>query len=93
LNLQRKPIRPSAAPSKAPEEEIVSVAVTHTESSELTPIVTNAKLQSGCVPDEALALIIAAQITEEFRDFLLVIAFQPGSLVGREAGQVGSNRK
>jgi hypothetical protein len=56
----------------------VSVAVTHTESSELTPIVTNAKLQSGCVPDEALALIIAAQITEEFRDFLLVIAFQPG---------------
>jgi hypothetical protein len=34
-------------------------------------------------------MITAAQIAEEFREFLLVIAFRPPSPVGREAAGVG----
>lgn len=63
----------------------MSVAVTKNASPQLTQTVTNAELQSGCVPDEALAPIMDAQIAEEFRKFLLVSAFRPQSPVSREA--------
>lgn len=71
----------------------MSVAVIKNASSQLTQTMTDGELQSGCVPDEALASIMAAQIAEEFRKFLLVIAFPPQSLAGREAVEVGINRK
>jgi hypothetical protein len=70
----------------------MSAAVTENASSQLTQMATNAEIQSGCIPDEALARIMAAQITEEFREFLLVIALRPPSLV-REAVEAGINRK
>lgn len=50
-------------------------------------------LQSGCIPDEALASIMVTQMTEEFREFLLVIALSPESVVSREAVELGVNRK
>jgi hypothetical protein len=71
----------------------MSVAVVENATSQCTQMATNADLQSGCVPDEALAMIRAAQIAEEFRKFLLVIAFRPQSPVGREAIEVGIDRK
>ena len=71
----------------------MSAAVIENARSQCTQMGTNAELQSGCVPDETLAMITAAQIAEEFRKFLLVIAFRPQSPVGREAVEVGINRK
>jgi len=59
------------------EEEMMSVAVTDHEPSQLMQTLTDAEHQSGCVPDEALASIMAAEVAEEFREFLLVIASQP----------------
>ena len=64
----------------------MSVAVTENASSQLTQMASAAELQSECIPDEALARIMAAQITEEFREFLLVIAFRPQSpLAGKRS--------
>lgn len=71
----------------------MSVAAIKDASSQLTQMATNAEPQSGFVPDEALAPIMAAQVAEEFRKFLLVIAYRPQSLVSREAVEVGINRK
>ena len=72
---------------------MTSVAVTENAPSQLKQIATDAERQSGCLPDEVLALIMAAQIAEEFREFLLVIAFRPDSLVRQEAVEVGIKRK
>ena len=72
---------------------MMSVAVTDHEPSQSRETLTNAEHQSGWVPDEALASIMAAEVAEEFREFLLVIASQPQSCRKEEAAQAGINRK
>jgi hypothetical protein len=52
----------------------MSVAVIENASSKVKEMEADVELQSGYVPNEALALVMAAQISEEFRKFLLVIA-------------------
>ena len=69
------------------------LTVTENAPSQQKQIATDAELQSGCLPDEVLALIMAAQIAEEFRKFLLVIAFRPQPLGRQEAVEVGMKRK
>ena len=59
------------------EEEMMSVGVSDHEPSQLKQTLTNTEHQSGCMPDEALASIMAAEVAEEFREFLLVIASHP----------------
>lgn len=71
----------------------MSVTVIRNASSQVTQMATDAELQSGCVSDEILALIMAAQIGEEFRELLLVISLRPQSLLSRQAVGAGSNRK
>jgi len=57
----------------------MSVAAIENASPQLTQIATDAELQSECIADEAECPIMAAQIGEEFRRFLLVIALCPQS--------------
>lgn len=71
----------------------MSVAVTDHEPSQSEQILTKAEHQSGCMPDEALASIMAAEVAEEFREFLLVIAYHPQSSRRGEAAQAEINWK
>jgi hypothetical protein len=63
----------------------MSAAAIENKPSQLTRVATNAELQSQCIPDDALASIMAAQVAEEFRKFLLVIALRPEPLASRES--------
>ena len=71
----------------------MSVAVTDHEPSQSQQTLTKAERQSGCVPDEALASIMTAEVAEEFREFLLVIVYHPQSSRKGEAAQAEFNRK
>ena len=60
-------------------------AVTQNTSFPVKRTVTKPEVQSGPVPSEGLAPIVAAQIAEQFRKFLLVISLCPQSLAHWEA--------
>jgi len=63
----------------------MAVAVVKNASSQLKQLSTEVLVECEPVPDEASVPNLAAQIAEEFRKFLLVIALGPGSSVNGEA--------
>ena len=57
----------------------MSVAVIENPLQQLTQIVTEVELRCESCPNQAVCPIMAAQVAEDFRKFLLVIALCPQS--------------
>jgi len=57
----------------------MSLAVIENPLPQLTQIVTEAELRCESCPDQAVCPIMTAEVAEEFRKFLLVIALCPQS--------------